>query len=757
MSGGSAAPRPDGGAGAWSWDVRAHILRGDGRFAELCGLDAIQASRGLLADAFFQAIHPDDAADIRKAVEAVVHGNIAFSSEYRLLRQDGGVRWVGASAETEIDADGRVMRLFGVLSDVTDRKRIEERLRVVQSAGGIGNFEYLSGAATVDVSPQFCLLLGLPPADTVALPLIDAALTPDSAPFIPPPDGDAGTDLPPRELRIVRRGSGDIRWIAQRGEVQRSGPDGATRLVGIIYDITDFRNAETRLRDLTSDLEERVEERTRERDRMWNNSRDLLAIVGRDGVIRAINPTWTSVLGYRPDDIVGRHYSSIVVPDGGLPPPAPLDSGPTRDFSRQFRHKDGGLRWISWHTATDGDLIYASGRDVTQERVRADALRRTEEQLRQSQKMEAIGQLTGGVAHDFNNMLTVIVGALNLIRRQIGRKRFDDIGRFMDAAEETAHRAGRLTHRLLAFARQQSLNPKDIDVVKLVRSLEELLTRTLGEQIVLSMRFAPDAWRATSDENQLENAIINLAINARDAMPRGGRLTVWAENAVLQEAEDEIEPGAYVVVGVSDTGQGMSPETASKAFEPFFTTKPHGHGTGLGLSTIYGFMRQTGGGVSLSSAPGQGTTVRLFLPRFIGSTAAGKAPSVAAAQGGAGETILVVEDEDAVRQMIVQALHDLGYRTLEAAGSDAALRIVRAGARFHLLVTDVGLPGLNGRQLADAVRALRPKLPVLFLTGYAASAADRTADLAPGMEMVDKPFTMAQFSAQVRRALGPRK
>jgi CheY-like chemotaxis protein len=366
--------------------------------------------------------------------------------------------------------------------------------------------------------------------------------------------------------------------------------------------------------------------------------------------------------------------------------------------------------------------------------------------------MEAVGQLTGGLAHDFNNMLTGIIGSLDIMRRRIADGRTNDLGRFMDAASTSAERAAGLTHRLLAFSRQQSLDTRAVDVKELVGSMEDLLTRTLGEQTRLQVRLDKATWPAWSDANQLESAILNLAINARDAMPNGGVLTLETANVSLGADTDlGVPAGDYVHIRVQDTGAGISPDVIDRVFDPFFTTKPIGQGTGLGLSMIYGFMRQAGGGVSIASTPGAGTTIDLYLPRAA-SVSAVEDDQAAPTPRGQGETILVVEDDPSVRLLVLDVLKEIGYAPLEASEADSALAQLR-GQHVHLLVTDVGLPGLNGRQLADMALKLQPHLRVLFMTGYAEQATDRGAFLGPEMSMITKPFTIDALAARIRKLM----
>ena len=380
----------------------------------------------------------------------------------------------------------------------------------------------------------------------------------------------------------------------------------------------------------------------------------------------------------------------------------------------------------------------------------------TEEALRQSQKMEAVGQLTGGIAHDFNNLLAAISGSLDMMQTRIRQGRTDDIARYMSGAQSAARRAAALTHRLLAFSRRQTLDPQPTDVNRLVADMQDLIQRTVGPAIGLETHQHDALWATLVDANQLENALLNLCINARDAMPDGGLITIETRNQSVDEAaarELSLPVGDYVTMCVTDTGTGMTPEVIAKAFEPFFTTKPLGVGTGLGLSMIYGFARQSGGQVRITSEPGSGTAVCLHLPRSdTPAVEATPAQGEVAAVSGAGRTVLVVDDETLVRMLLVDAVTEIGFSGLEAGDGAQALEILSSDASIDLLVTDVGLPGgMNGRQLADAARALRPGLKILFVTGYAETAVQGDGDrLPPGMQVITKPFDIAALSMRIR-------
>jgi PAS domain S-box-containing protein len=485
-----------------------------------------------------------------------------------------------------------------------------------------------------------------------------------------------------------------------------------------------------------------------------------MLVAAFDGTISAVNPAWTALLGWTEEELIGRSFMEFIHPDDFVATQteaARLSQGRTTLlFSNRYRRTDGDYRWLSW-TAVPGDgLIHAVARDVTEERARAEELERTQEQLRQSQKMEAVGQLTGGIAHDFNNLLQGITGSLDLVQKRVAQGRTGELDRFISGAMTSANRAAALTHRLLAFSRRQPLDPKPVRANPLLASMEDLLRRTIGENIELELVLAGGLWPTLCDPNQLESAILNLVINARDAMPDGGKLTVETCNAHLDSAyvaaSRDVAPGQYVCICVTDTGTGMSKDVIERAFDPFFTTKPIGQGTGLGLSMIYGFARQSEGYCKIYSEPGEGTTIKLYLPRHRGEALDEEVTSelVVARTAEDGEVVVVIEDEPVVRGLIVEVLAELGYKALEAADGLSGLELLRTAPRVDLLVTDIGLPGMNGRQLVDAARLARPELKVLFMTGYAENAAIANGFLEPGMSMITKPFAMETLATRIR-------
>jgi PAS domain S-box-containing protein len=506
-----------------------------------------------------------------------------------------------------------------------------------------------------------------------------------------------------------------------------------------------------------------------------------------DGFLDWFNSGVFDYTGARATALEGAGWSDFIhpadLPETGLRWASALATGETYEAEFRMRRADGVYRWhiaravplrgddgaiVRWiGTNTDIEDQKATAQaladlNVTLEQQveqRTSALMAAEEALRQSQKMEAVGQLTGGIAHDFNNLLAGITGSLDLLQTRIGQGRLEAVPRYMDAAQGAARRAAALTQRLLAFSRRQQLSPEAVDVNRLVAGLEELIRRTVGPAVEMEVVGAGGLWPTLVDPNQLENALLNLCINARDAMPDGGRLTIETANKWLDERaarERELNPGQYISVCVTDTGTGMAPDVVARAFDPFFTTKPLGQGTGLGLSMIYGFVRQSGGQVRIYSEVGAGTTMCLYLPRYVGEAAdtASTAQIRPTDYGGHGETVLVVDDEPTVRMLILDVLEESGYTSLEAVDGPSALRILESDARIDLLITDVGLPGgINGRQLADAGRALRPDLRVLFITGYAENAVIGHGHLDHGMQVITKPFAIDSLGDRIRRII----
>lgn len=531
----------------------------------------------------------------------------------------------------------------------------------------------------------------------------------------------------------------------------------------LAWETTEDVTAQRQMQASYHAMSEEVVARKAERHRTWALSPDLLGIARFDGYMRDVNPAWGKLLGYRRETILTQPFASVIHPDDLPQVESAIEAlrhgQKLMRLETRVRALNEQYRWIAWSGVAEGALFHLVGRDITVEKAALRELESAQDALRQAQKMEAVGQLTGGIAHDFNNLLQGIVGSLDLIQKRVAQGRTAELERFVSGAMTSANRASALTHRLLAFSRRQPLNPRSVDPNELVRTMEDLLRRTLGERLAFELVLADDVWRTMCDANQLESAILNLAINARDAMPDGGKLVIETSNAHLDSRYttgiQDLAPGQYVCISVMDSGTGMSPEVTARAFDPFFTTKPQGQGTGLGLSMIYGFIRQSEGHARIDSEVGKGTTVKLFLPRFRGVDRPAESMDDAAPAGpaAAGEVVVVIEDEPVVRGLIVEVLADLGYEALEAADGPSGLALLDATSRVDLLVTDIGLPGLNGRQVADAARVRKPALKVLFMTGYAENAAVAHGFLEPDMQMITKPFAIEALATRVRRMI----
>ncbi len=528
-------------------------------------------------------------------------------------------------------------------------------------------------------------------------------------------------------------------------------------------------------------------ERTRERDRIWQVSEDLLGVGNFEGYFVSVNPAWTRTLGWTEAEIKTIHVNDLRHPDDfaiGTEGRRRLAEGVgTVRMENRFRHKDGSYRWIYWTMTAEEGLIYVIGRNVTADREAAQARQRIEDQLRQSQKMESVGQLTGGIAHDFNNLLTIIIGNLQILERILGSSISDRVRRAVSAAMSGATRAATLTHRLLAYAQKQPLRPNAINLNELIMGMADLIRRTQGEMIQYQFSLDENMPSCFCDSNQLETALLNLVINARDAMPEGGRLKIETGRVVFGDASArmrDLPAGRYAMLAVSDAGTGMSPETVARAFEPFFTTKPVGKGTGLGLSMVYGFVKQSNGHVEIDSVPGCGTTVRIYLPSLAADdtqsrsrhddpapVAAGppvptylprpeeERSSFARADAlGRTETILLTEDDTDVRAYVADTLRELNYRVIEAVDANTALEaLAQSNVPIDLLLTDVVMPGLNGRELAIRAAAIQRGIKVLFMTGYSQDAIVHQGQLDPGVELIEKPIRREILAARVRSVL----
>ena len=558
----------------------------------------------------------------------------------------------------------------------------------------------------------------------------------------------------------IRRYDGEYRWFKTRALPVLDSEGEVAHWFGTTTDIQDIVAARELQASLQQQLEEQVVLRTRERDRLWNVTQDLALIADREGRFLAVNPAWKQVLGYDDEELLGRTSEWLEHPDDREETQRVRErTGAGESLSLleiRFRSKDGQYRWLAWAAVLDGEQIYATARDITVQKLAEARLLDAQAQLRQAQKMEAIGLLTGGIAHDFNNLLASILASLQLAERARGV----EVRRYLETATSSVHRAAALTQRLLAFGRRQALEISALDVNGLIRSMEEMIARTLGSSIVVSTELADGAGQALADHNQLESALLNLVINARDAMAQGGRLRIRTQRLVADAdycaRHAGLVAGEYVALSVQDDGSGIAADILDKIFDPFFTTKPLGQGTGLGLSMIYGFVKQLGGHVLIDTEVDRGTTVCLLLPSTHSPAVPRLEPlssfAAHALHTDTAETILLVEDNPDLRDLAAKILGELGYRVLQAEDGEEALQLLEQQP-VDLLATDVGLPGLNGRQIAEIARQKQPDLKVLFITGYAESAAREAGFFETGMAMISKPFSIDGLAAKVRQLL----
>ncbi|MBC3205168.1 PAS domain-containing protein [Pseudomonas sp. SWRI111] len=747
---------------------------------------------------------------------AVLQGQVRTYSERRftLLRdgQESDV-WLDLTYSPIRDETAQVAGILVTAIETNERRRIalelqqrseeslkaqhesEERLQLALAAtDAVGTWDWNIAEDRFIADAHFAQLHGVDPALASQLPISDylQGVHPEDRAMVARGIKHCithGTEYA-EEYRLLQT-DGELRWAFARGRCYKDHHGRPTRFLGAALDLTERKHTEQALRQSQTELQLII-----------NAMPILISYVDREERFRLNNAAYLDWYGLTPQELYGRTIREVIGEEAYFlraPYIAEALAGRSCSFSLYTTHRDGSNRhalmnYLPRHGA-DGAVngFYIFVIDETERKKTEEALRnlnetleervsarteqlaqanqrlqnemfereRAEDALRHAQKMEAVGQLTGGIAHDFNNMLTGIIGSLDLMQRYIADGRANEIGRFTEAAVSSANRAAALTHRLLAFSRRQSLDRKTLDVNELIHSLEDLIRRTKGDPIELKLRLADSVWPVSTDVSQLENALLNLVINARDAMPHGGELLIETANVYLDGNDittlEPVKAGDYLMLAVSDNGTGMTPSVRAKAFDPFFTTKPIGQGTGLGLSMIYGFAQQSGGHVSLDSLPDQGTCVRLYLPRlYLQMPEQAPVETISApCTATSGETVVVVEDDPAVRMLVLDLLKQLGYRAYEAVDATAALALLDTVAEVDLLVTDVGLPGMNGRQLAEIARQQRPGLKVLFMTGYAQIAAERQGFLEEGMDMVAKPFALERLASKIRTMINP--
>jgi PAS domain S-box-containing protein len=683
---------------------------------------------------WLDATHDDDK---ERAGAIFVESNArreSFYIEYRLRRADGSYAWAIDMATPRFAPDGTYLGYVGSVIDISSRHEAEEALRRSESQAretelALRDSEARFRAITDSVDQMIWSTLPDGHHDYFNRRWYEYTGVPDGSTdgdgwngVFHPDDQQRALEVWTRSLETgrayhieyrLRRNDGQYRWVLGRAQPVRDEDGRIIRWFGTCTDIQEIVEARELLARSRQVLEEEVEARTEERDSIWRISQDLFVICGFDGLYRSVNPAWREALGYPEEELVGARFDALVHPEDV--PVAHREFGRlvsgqvSRNFDLRVRASDGGYRWYSWTCIpAEGEVFYAAGRDVTESKE-------LESQLRQAQKMEAVGQLTGGIAHDFNNLLQIVVGNLELAQRNLPEDSAR-LKRSVTNAMTGAKRAAVLTERLLAFSRRQPLAPKPVSANKLVAGMSELLGRSLGETIQVETVLAGGLWRVEADPNQLENAIVNLAVNARDAMPDGGKLTIETANTRLDESYAhqnlEVAPGKYVVICVSDTGTGMNKEALARAFEPFFTTKGIGKGTGLGLSQVYGFVKQSGGHVKIYSEPGdgggrhRGTTVKIYLPRFLGPGEQGEdePEDAEVLEGGLNETILVVEDDPDVRAYTVEV--PAGARLPGGGGGRRSHRAKAAARRRDAVRPAVHRRGPAGR---DERRATGPR------------------------------------------------
>jgi PAS domain S-box-containing protein len=698
---------------------------------------------------------------------AVRDGETVLDARWRIRRADGSEVLAIGSARPVLDQVGEQLGAVLTLRDDTEREAAERELRenearlraltdnlpsgmVYQIATGRDGSE----RRFLYISQSHERLTGISAEAVLADPSIPYNLILlEHRPGLVEAEAQAIRAREPFDVQVqFRRADGEVRWC-RIISAAREQPDGSLIWDGIQIDVTDQKRAEAALRELNATLESRVAETAADLDRVWRNASDMFVVIDTHGVFRRINPAATAILGWSEAEMIGRPIFDFVEA-ADLPATfaafEQARGSAVPSFENRYRTKDGGLRTISWLTAPEGGLIYAYGRDVTAEKTRSAELASAQEALRQSQKLEAVGQLTGGVAHDFNNLLTIIKSSTDLLRRPgLPEERRD---RYVEAISETVARASKLTGQLLAFARRQALKPEVFDVAERVRAIGDMLGTIVGSRIQIVTEMDATGCFVEADVSQFETALVNMAVNARDAMNDEGTLTLAIRYVGEAPALRGHAPGrgAFVALSVADTGSGIPHDQLPQIFEPFFTTKEVGKGTGLGLSQVYGFAKQSGGDVAVESEVGRGTTFTLYLPQVEGTPVQkerARDPCISAE--GRGRRVLVVEDNREVGEFSTQLLHDLGYVTTWAANAGEALHLLaeRPGG-FDVVFSDVVMPGMSGVDLGREIRRRFPGLPVVLTSGYSHVLA---AEGPHGFELLHKPYAAEDLSRILRR------
>nr|WP_247887391.1 PAS domain S-box protein [Azospirillum sp. SYSU D00513] len=789
----------DSGAvvGTWVWDVPEDRFTSDARFARTFSLDPAAMERGVRLADVVQSIHPDDEPRVQGLIARALQDGGPYSAEYRVRQLDGSYHWIEANGHVTHDDGGRPIRFPGVLVNIDQRKRVEEsqtallhlgdRLRMLDAVGDI------AAAAAEIVGTRLELQHTGYGAVDPSQTFVDVDRDWCASAILPSVAGrhrfsDYGShieNLKRGEVVAISDVERDSRTAAEAKALGTLGIKAflnvplldQNRLVGVFFlhddkprvwseeDVIFIRAVVDRtwvamtkaeaahaLRQLNDTLEQRVADAIKDRDRIWKLSRDPFLIADREGHWLNVSPAWADILGWSEEELLGRTSEWMEHPDDRTKTRQEIgflsDGNTTLKFENRFRTKGGDYRWFSWTAVPSGEILYCVARDITEAKQLAAERESLEAQLHQSQKMEAVGQLTGGMAHDFNNLLQAMSGCLQLVGRRAGH--VAGVQKILDSGRQAVDRGASMVRQLMAFSRRQSLQPEPFDVRDRLLGMRAFLDRALRADIQLEFDLEAGLWPVMADPVQFELTVLNLATNARDAIAAAGRVMIGAGNVECR-GEDGLR-GGFVRVWVQDSGQGIPPEALERVFEPFFTTKAVGQGTGLGLAQVYGFCRQSGGSATVESVVGQGTTVTLLLPRAAAEPAI-EAEARRVAVSGNGLRVLLVEDDPVVAPVIVTALEDLGYSVARAATGEEALRRLQEGEPVDVLFSDVVMPGtVDGIALAQAARELLPGLVVVLATGYSENQAGME-----GLPVLSKPYRIEDLGTVFQTELNRKK